>query len=176
MQRTPQFTHHGVNPHHHLDPANITVFADAIAERLRKLDDANASIYIENARAFNAQWKVKMKQWDSLLLDKKGTTVVQRHSLFDYYLMRYEITCAGSLEPAPGVSPTVQQANRILAETPPDRIAFIIRDVFNTATAATHLSSRTGIKTIVLPHDVGSLPEAADIFSLFDEIARRLAE
>ncbi|MCU0844789.1 MAG: metal ABC transporter substrate-binding protein [Spirochaetes bacterium] len=176
MQRTPQFTHQGVNPHHHLDPANIPVFADAIAARLRKLDDANASVYLANARAFNEQWKGKMKHWDSLLLDKKGATVVQRHALFDYYLRHYDILCAGSLEPAPGVSPTLQHANRILSETPPDRITFIIRDVFNTATAATHLGSRTGIKVIVLPHDVGSLPEAADIFSLFDEIARRLAE
>lgn len=175
-QRTPQFTHHGVNPHHHLDPANVIVFAEAIAERLRKLDDANATAYQDNARAFGERWKKKMKEWDSLLLDRKGAIVVQRHALFDYFLRRYDIVCAGSLEPAPGVSPTVQHANSVLAETPPDRISFILRDVFNTATAATHLGSRTGIKMIVLPHDVGSLPEAADIFSLFDEIARRLAE
>ncbi|HSV95740.1 MAG TPA: zinc ABC transporter substrate-binding protein [Spirochaetota bacterium] len=176
IQRTSQLTHHGVNPHHHLDPANIPVFADAIAARLRKLDNANAAAYQDNARAFNERWKRKMKHWDSVLLDRKGAIVIQRHALFDYYLRRYDIVCAGSLEPAPGVSPTVQHANRILSETPPDRITFIIRDVFNTATAASHLASRTGIKMIVLPHDVGSLPEAADIFSLFDEIARRLAE
>lgn len=175
-QRTPQFTHHDVNPHHHLDPANIPVYAEAIAARLQKLDETNAPVYRENARAFTEEWKRRMKQWDARLADRKGATVVQRHALFDYFLRRYDIACAGSLEPAPGVSPTVQQANLILSETPADRIALIIRDVFNTATAAGHLAARTGIKLVVLPHDVGSVPEAADIFTLFDEIVRRVAE
>ncbi len=175
-QRTPQFTHHDVNPHHHLDPANIPVYAEAIAARLQKLDETSAAVYRENARCFKDEWKRRMKQWDTQLADRKGSTVVQRHALFDYFLKRYDIACAGSLEPAPGVSSTVQQANLILSETPADRIALIIRDVFNTATAATHLGARTGIKVIVLPHDVGSVPEAMDIFTLFDEIVRRVAE
>lgn len=176
LRRTPQFTHNGVNPHHHLDPANIPVYADAIAARLQRLDESNASLYRANARSFVGEWKRRMKQWDSRLSDRKGSAVIQRHALFDYLLRRYDIVCAGSLEPAPGVSPTLQQANIILSETPADRTALIIRDVFNTATAANHLAARTGIKLVVLPHDVGSVPEAVDIFALFDEIVRRLAE
>jgi zinc/manganese transport system substrate-binding protein len=38
------------------------------------------------------------------------------------------------------------------------------------------LANKLGMKLIVLPHDVGAVRGVDDIFSLFDEIVRRLTQ
>jgi len=46
--------------------------------------------------------------------------------------------------------------------------------VYNPDEASRHLAKKFGIPLVKLPHDVGAVPEAEGVFSLFDEIVRRL--
>jgi zinc/manganese transport system substrate-binding protein len=52
----------------------------------------------------------------------------------------------------------------------------IVRSSYQDSRASDWLSSRTSVKAIVLPHTVESVPEAKDLFGMFDVIVARLIE
>ena len=50
----------------------------------------------------------------------------------------------------------------------------IVRSSYNSAYASEWLAERTGLPVVVLPSTVGGNDNAKDLFSLFDDIIRRL--
>jgi zinc/manganese transport system substrate-binding protein len=115
-----------------------------------------------------------MKGWEEKLKPLKGEKVVEYHRLFDYFLHRFEFTIVGTIEPLPGIPPTTKHIGEIEKLIEKDQVKFIIQDVFNSQDAALYLSKNLNVKLIVLPHDVGAVKEADNVFSMFDEIVRRL--
>lgn len=164
------------NPHFYLDPHNIPPVARAIAERLAKLDPPNASYFRGNCNEFIAKFNANIKEWDSRLLKCRGMEVIEYHKNFDYLLRRFDMRLAGTVEPLPGIPPTSRHINKLESVISASRVKLIIHDVYHPDDASRHLSRKHGIRLVVLPHDVGAVPEAKDIFSLFDEIVRRLAK
>jgi zinc/manganese transport system substrate-binding protein len=55
-------------------------------------------------------------------------------------------------------------------------VKFIFQDVYNPQDASSYLAKRLNVKLIVLPHDVGAVKEADNVFSVFDEIIRRITQ
>ena len=55
-----------------------------------------------------------------------------------------------------------------------DSVRFILQDVYHSDDASRLLANKYGIRLVTIPHDVGAVEEATDIFTLFDEIIRRL--
>jgi|ERR1051326_2796166 zinc/manganese transport system substrate-binding protein len=162
------------NPHFFLDPDNIPVIAKAITERLSELDPDNQASYEANNKELYALWQQNMKGWEEKLKPLKGEKVVEYHRLFDYFLHRFELTIVGTVEPLPGIPPTTKHIGDIEKLIEKEHVRFIIQDVYNSQDASSYLSKRLGVKLIVLPHDVGAVKEADNVFSMFDEIVRRL--
>ena len=50
------------------------------------------------------------------------------------------------------------------------------RSVYEDAKASDWLAGRTGIRAVVMPHTVGSVPGADDLFSMFDVVVNTLKE
>ncbi len=162
------------NPHYYLDPHNIPMLAKGIASKLSSLDSAHASIYAMNLDDFLKSWNGKCAQWDAALSIYKGKKVIEYHKNYDYLLRRYGIQLAGTIEPLPGIPPTskhVETLEKVIGTTAVWRI---LQDVYNSDEASRHLSKKFSIKMVKLPHDIGAVSESEGIFSLFDEIVRRL--
>ncbi len=163
------------NPHFYLDPENIPRVSDAIAQKLASLDGSHAASYRKNNDTFKSQWRIKTDEWGRRLAPMRGVKVIQYHRLFDYYLQRYGIEVRGEIEPLPGITATSRHMESLIQLAKSESVQYILQDVYHSPDAAKFLSGRTGTRLIVLPHDVGAVREATDIFTLFDEIARRLA-
>jgi zinc/manganese transport system substrate-binding protein len=56
------------------------------------------------------------------------------------------------------------------------KVDFILQDVYHEKKSGPFMAEKTGAKYILLPHDIGAVPEAKDLFSLFEEIVRRLSQ
>lgn len=162
------------NPHFHLDPENIPVISKAILNALCRLDRGNCGAYEKNHMGFTLKWQQRSAQWQATLKPLAGTKAFQYHRLYDYLLRRIGITVAGTLEPVPGIPPSARHADGLISLAQKERVAFILQDVYHSRKTADYISGRTGAKTILLPHDVGATRESGDIFSLFDDITRRL--
>lgn len=162
------------NPHYYLDPANIPILAEAVAERLSEMDPGSAAVFTANLKSFSDSWAVKLAEWENRMKPLKGASVIEYHKIFDYFMRRFQLEPAGTLEPLPGIPPTSRHIEGLEQIIRNKRIRFILQDVYNPDAAARHLSQKHGIKMVVLPHDVGAVPGAAGIVGLFDEMVGRL--
>ena len=83
---------------------------------------------------------------------------------------------AGSLEPLPGMPPTTNHMNELLAQIAKNPAKAVTRSAYNESRAAEWLSERAKIPVVLLPFTVGGTEKAKDLFSLYDDtIARLLA-
>ena len=162
------------NPHYQLDPHNIPPLARAIAERLCQLDSPNCAYYRGNLEDFLKRWNARLTEWDREFAKLKGIKVIQYHKLYDYLLQRYGMVLVGTLEPLPGIPPTGKHIEALISQA--QGVKFILQDVHHEKRTAQFVAQRLNAKVVILPHDVGAVPEAKDLFSLFDEILRRLSQ
>jgi len=164
------------NPHFALDPHRISILAKAIKEKLCGLDSNNCRTYEKRAGDFQKHWEEKTKEWDQKLSALKGTRVIQYHQLFNYFIAAYQLSVIGTIEPKPGIPATARHIDELIGTVKTQKGAFIFQDVYHERKSARFIAEKTNIRDILLPHDVGAVPEAKDLFSLFDEIVRRLTD
>ncbi len=164
------------NPHYYLDPNNIPLLARSILTKLSALDSRNAGYYRSRHGEFAKLWNAKSAEWNRKLALLKGKKVIEYHKNFDYLLRRHGILLAGTIEPLPGIPPTSRHIEELEKIMSGGGISFILQDVYNSDDASRHLSKKFNVPMVKLPHDVGAVPAAEGIISLFDEIVRRLGQ
>ncbi|MDR1463470.1 MAG: zinc ABC transporter substrate-binding protein [Azoarcus sp.] len=166
--------HAAGDPHFHLDPRNILPVAEALAERLARIDPAGAENYRGNLAHFRARWQEAIVRWEAKGASLKGLTFLQIHRSFGYLAHWLGLENRGELEPKPGVEPSGGHLSRIVASQQNAPAAAILRAAYQDDSAGRWVSERTGIPLLTLPYTVGGSPEAGDLFSLFDDTLARL--
>jgi len=164
------------NPHFFMDPDNIPIVAKAVTERLSELDPDNQAFYEANNKELYAFWQQNMKVWEEKLKPFKGEKVIEYHKIFDYFLDRFGFTIVGTIEPLPGIPPTTKHIADIEKLIEREQVKYILQDVYNPQDASSYLAKKLNVKLIILPHDVGAVKEADNVFSVFDEIIRRITQ
>jgi zinc/manganese transport system substrate-binding protein len=162
------------NPHYQLDPHNIPILAEVIKDKLCQLDESNCAYYRGNLENFLKRWNAKLKVWDREFAKFRGVKVIEYHKNYDYLLKRYGMVLVGTLEPLPGIPPTGKHIEGLISQA--QGVKFILQDVYHEKRTAQFVAQKLNAKMVILPHDVGAVPEAKDLFSLFDEILRRLSQ
>lgn len=163
------------NPHYYLDPNNMLPLAEAIAAKLSELDRPGSDAYRRNLGSFQAKWRSKLDEWGTRLAGLKDTLVIEYHKNYDYLLRRYGLKLLGTVELLPGIPPTSKHILELEGKIAGAKVRFILQDIYNPDEASRHLAAKHGIPMIKLPHDVGAVREVEGVFSLFDEIVRRLS-
>src|SRR6185503_5628285 len=90
------------NPHFNLDPENGKAISKAIADKLAALAPGNAQLFHANQQRFVQELDRKFAEWKKLMEPFRGTKVVTYHKSFDYFLQRFGLELAGTIEPKPG--------------------------------------------------------------------------
>ncbi len=157
------------NPHVHLNPHNILLVATELSQRLNKIDAGNIDFYNERFQKFSFRWKQAIVQWESDAASLGGTPVIVHHKSFIYLISWLNLSQKGSLEPRPGIPPTVSHLEDLLKKLKQgDPVDVIMRAPYDSAEASEWLSRQTGIPAVMMPYTVGGDSESKDLFSLFD--------
>ena len=151
-----------------LDWHNIPAMARRIAEALQRTDPSNAKGFQANLDAFLERWKAKSAEWDKKAASLQGKAILQYHRLYDYFAARTGLRIVGELEPKPGIPPTSRHIEELIQANPAGHLFKIVADSYHEQKTAQGLSQKLGTPWVVLPHDVGAVSGADDIFSLFD--------
>ncbi|HSV98274.1 MAG TPA: zinc ABC transporter substrate-binding protein [Spirochaetota bacterium] len=162
------------NPHYALDPHNIAPIAAAIASRLALLDPEGAAVYEAKLLAFRTDWNKRLAGLDTRFAALRGVKVVSYHTLFNYLARRYGMILVGTIEPFPGIPPTSRHIESLIGRSRAEGLELVLQDVYNPSKPARMLAEKTGARLVVLPHDIGAVPEAKDLYALFETIAGRL--
>ncbi|HET8696726.1 MAG TPA: zinc ABC transporter substrate-binding protein [Gammaproteobacteria bacterium] len=164
------------NPHIQTDPRNVAKVAAALSDRLAMLDPANAGAYRARSADFATRWQAAVERWTASLAPLKGKQVVTHHKGWVYLESWAGLTEVGNLEPKPGLPPSAAHLSELLGAIKDKHVALIIRSVYEDGKASEWLGSRTSIPYVVVPHTVGSVPGADDLFGMFDVMVKTLTE
>jgi zinc/manganese transport system substrate-binding protein len=164
------------NPHFYLNPDNIPIIAKAITEKLSDIDPEDASVFQANYSDFVRIWEKKTGEWIDKMKSFKGSKVIEYHKVFDYFLHKFDLVIAGTIEPLPGIPPSTKQIEQVEKLIEREKVRAILQDVYNSQDAAQYLSKKIGITMITLPHDVNAVKGAEGIIALFDEMVRRISQ
>jgi zinc/manganese transport system substrate-binding protein len=164
------------NPHIQTDPRNIGKVAAALAERLATLDSANAATYRARFQDFDARWRAAVERWTAAVAPLKGKQIVTHHKGWVYLETWVGLTEVGNLEAKPGLPPSAAHLADLLDLLKGKPVAAIVRSVYEDVKASEWLAGRTSIPAILLPHTVGSVPGADDLFGMFDVTVKTLVE
>jgi len=164
------------NPHIQTDPRNIAKVAVALSERLAKIDTPNAKFYEQRASDFTENWQHSIEKWADMAKPLRGMQIVTHHRSYLYLERWLGIEELGSLEPKPGIEPTPGHLAELLDQVHGKNLKAIVRSSYQDSRASDWLSGRTGVKAIVLPHTIGSVPGTDTLTAVFDVVIARLLE
>lgn len=169
VDRSMGHIHPEGNPHVHLNPQNISIIADIVADRLMIIDSENAKYYQQNIETFQNKWKRLIKNWKVNAQDLKGRKVVVYHNAWVYLLEWLGMDVIASLEPKPGISPTASHLETVLNKVKGENVQAILVAPFENKDAAEWLSKKADIPVAYMPFTVGGNEKTHDLPSLFEE-------
>ncbi len=167
LDRAAGHVHAAGNPHIQLDPRRLEQVAVALSQRLQQLDPAGSPYYQARLDQFQQRWQNAIRDWEQKAIPLRGKRAIVHHRDWIYLLDWLGIELADTLEPKPGVPPTVKHLQRLSEQ---ENISWIIHSPLNDKSAAQWLSERTGTTVVELPHTVTALPGTDDLFSWMDQI------
>ena len=162
------------NPHFHFSPARILSVAEGMAGALSVLDPSHADAYKTNLEAFREKVRAKQKEWSAL--PTKGRRFVAYHKLFEYLAADFGFTITAYVEPKPGIPPSAGYIERLIETIEESRPNGILSTPIYGRKEVDFLAQKTGVRGVILPHDVGAMPGAKDWFSFMDQTLSALVK
>jgi zinc/manganese transport system substrate-binding protein len=156
------------NPHYHFSPANILRVAEGMAGLLADADRTNADFYLANFKTFSERLREKQRQWKAAPL--KGKKFVAYHKYFEYLAAEFGFQLTGYVESKPGIPPSAAHIEELIETMKQTKPGGILISPAYSLHEAESLSAKTGVKVIVLPHDVGSMDGTGDLISFWEKV------
>jgi len=156
------------NPHYHLSVQNILKVAQGMTKAFSSLDPGKASFYRANLAAFESRLKEERRQWDNISLT--GKRFVAYHRFFEYLALGKGFLIVAYIEDRPGIPPSAGHLERLVENIKKTKPDGMLTTAYHGQKDVEALSRRTGIRSMVVPHDVGSGPGIHDWFSLMNAV------
>ena len=173
LDRADGDVHAGGNPHIQTDPRNFLAIGEAMTARLILVDPVNAGAYRSGYAVFAERWRMRIKQWEAQAAPLRGVAVVSQHKSWAYLYDWLGLREVASLEPKPGIEPSVAHLARVRDQATASKPRMVIRAAYNPPRAADWFAQEAKVPAVVLPFTVGA-PEADDLIALFEVTVQRL--
>lgn len=174
VDRSQGDVHPSGNSHYMLDPLNAKLVAVTVAERLGQLDPANADAYAANARRFGERIDEKLVEWMKKMEPLRGMKVVTYHKSFDYFLDRFGLALAGTIEPKPGIEPSPRHISALIPRMKQEGVTIVLVEHNRPQKTPSYVAQAAGAVLVVAPQMVGGDAEAKDYINLIDRLVSLL--
>jgi ABC-type Zn uptake system ZnuABC Zn-binding protein ZnuA len=176
VDRSMGDVHPSGNPHCWLDPANGKIIAAAVAASFARLDPANAAFYEANLKAFNQRLETKLAEWAKRMEPLRGAKVITYHKSYSYFLERFGLELAGTIEPKPGIEPSPTHLNALIPRAKEEGVKLVLIEPCRPRKTPEYVASSIGARLLILPTSVGGNAKVKDYFGLFDYHVGQIVE
>lgn len=163
------------NPHYYLDPKNLEVVADHLADVFSGLDPANAADYAANAKTFDERMEASLAKWEREMEPYRGASIVTYHKNFVYFADRFGLKLFGTVEPKPGIPPSPRHIAELSEKMKQAGVKVVLYQPYYKADASNELATKAGGVAVEGATEVGGTRGTDDVFSKFDVLVSSLA-
>jgi zinc/manganese transport system substrate-binding protein len=156
------------NPHYFYDPLNAKFIAYNIALGLDRVAPAHAATFNANYKAFMANIDRYMSGWTAALAPYKGRKVAIYHASAIYFLHRFGLQEAGTLEPRPGIPPSAAHVQNLIHNMKAGGVKAVVVESIYPRQFPDMVVRETGAKLGITPYNIGALGTQS-YFQLIDK-------
>ena len=159
------------NPHYSMDPGLAPIITQNIVDGLAALAPQHRAALERNRQTFLGRLEEEMTRWKKTMEPFQGTRVVVYHPQWIYFLTRFGLTQAATLEDRPGIPASPGHLVRVIEQMKAERIKVIIVEPWNDRKLAARVAEEAGAKAVVL-----ASMAADNYFSAIDYNIKTLSE
>ena len=163
------------NPHYTLDPANVPRITQNIVDGLKRVAPGNAAAFDEQRRAFLARLDGDLARWQQTMEPFRGARVVTYHEDMNYFLNRFGLALAGTIEDRPGIPPSPTHLANLIRQIKDQRIKVVIAEPWADRKTIELVARDGGAQALVLPGAVGGVKGTDTYTQMIDYNVNALA-
>jgi len=164
------------NPHYSLDPGMAAGVTANIVEGLARVAPQSRPTFDRNRQAFLARVDQALTRWTADLAPFKGTKVVVDHNMWIYFLTRFGLVQAGSIEERPGIPPTPSHLTRLITQMKDQKVRVILSVPWGDQKIAERVAQETGAKVVPLASAVAAVKGADGYLETIDYNVRSVTQ
>ena len=164
------------NPHFTLDPTNAPIVTGNILEGLVRLAPEHRAAFEARRREWLARVDVALKRWQESLAPYRGARVVTYHDTWVYFLDRFGLVSAGTVEDRPGIPPSPGHVADLVRRMKSEQVRVVIYEPWADRKLIDRIARDTGAQALGLATAVGATKEATSYVELFEVNVRALAQ
>jgi ABC-type Zn uptake system ZnuABC Zn-binding protein ZnuA len=164
------------NPHYTADPAMAPAVTANILNGLARVAPKSRATFERNRAAFLARLEQAQASWAATLAPLKGARVIVDHNLWVYFLTRFGIVQAATVEERPGIPATPAHLTKLIQLIRDERIKVILTVPWGDRKLAERVGQEGGAKVVLMAPAVGGVKEANGYIETVDYNVRTLAQ
>jgi ABC-type Zn uptake system ZnuABC Zn-binding protein ZnuA len=164
------------NPHYTLDPGLAPLVTQTIVDGLTRAAPELRGAFERNREAFLGRLDEAMARWRRTLEPVKGAKVVVYHADYIYFLTRFGLVQAGTIEDRPGIPPSPQHLVQLIRRMRDERVRAVLVQPWNDLKLAQRVADEAGAKIVVLPTLVGGAKGVDTYIGALDHNVSALAQ
>src|SRR5438876_6271135 len=164
------------NPHFSLDPGLAPLITQTILDAFVRLAPAHREAFERNRREFLSRLDGEMSRWVKTMEPFKGVRIVVFHPDFIYFVTRFGLVQAGTVEDKPGIPPSPQHLVRLIRQMKDEKVKVILVEPWNDVKLANRVAQDAGARAIVFPSAGGAVKGADNYIAAIDFNVKILAE
>jgi zinc/manganese transport system substrate-binding protein len=145
------------NPHYTLDPGMAPAITANILEGLARAAPQHRAAFEHNRQEFLGRLDRTMARWTTMLGPFKGARVVVDHNMWVYFLTRFGLVQAGSIEERPGIPPTPGHLTKLIASMKDERIRIVLSAPWSDQKVAERVAQEAGARVVPMASGVGAV-------------------
>jgi ABC-type Zn uptake system ZnuABC Zn-binding protein ZnuA len=175
VDRSRGDVHPDGNPHYTLDPGNAPTVTATILEALARLTPEHRGTFEARRRAFLARLDAALARWQATLAPFRGARVVTYHDTWVYFLDRFGLATAGTVEDRPGIPPSPTHVAELIRAMKAQGIRAVVYEPWADRRLAERIARETGARAVALAPAVGATKEATSYLDMFEFNVNALA-
>ena len=164
------------NPHYTVDPGMAPNITANILEGLVRVAPQHRAAFERSREQFLARLGQAMSKWAADMAPYKGAKVIVDHNMWPYFLTRFGLVQAGSVEERPGIPATPTHVTKLIAYMKEDKIKVIMTVPWADHKLAERIAQEAGAKVVLVANGVGALKGTDTYLDTIDYNVKAVAQ
>ncbi|HUP35132.1 MAG TPA: metal ABC transporter substrate-binding protein [Candidatus Limnocylindria bacterium] len=176
VDRSMGDVHPSGNPHYTVDPGMAPAVTANVLEGLTRVAPQNRAVFERNREQFLSRLGEAMVRWSAALAPFKGAKVIVDHNMWPYFLTRFGLVQAGSVEDRPGIPATPAHVAKLIAYMKEDKIKVILSVPWADYRLSQRIAEEAGAKVVLVANAVGAIKGADTYLDTIDYNVKAVAQ